>query len=796
MSVLGRLASYKQLRVLRQADTQPPEAVEAAVEKLAAAGAGAIPAVIDLLADRVAAPHAKEVLRRTLDDHTLPLLAGALADERRAVARGVAEVLAESDAYDPAPLLDLLEMPGTGRAQVEAVLLARGASLPASAVAGRLAGADREARASLIRLLEQHGDASMLPTLCRLLEHEDWWLRARALALIARHPESASVEAIRPLLRDPSQHVRLEAVRALAATGSEKAIPDLCQALRDGDLKVHSAAIDALVGLGSPAAVQHLVDVLKDDSEYARRGAVEVLNEVATTDAVSDLVSALRDEDWWVRVRAADALGSLGGDRVVEAVLGLMQSEDEFIRRYAVEILNTVPDARAVDALVKALGDPDWWVRERSIDALAKTGDPRAVQPIVELMQVDPEVAPLCARALGVLGDERAVDPLCEMTRSEDPEVRGEALAALRALAKANLSAGSLDRIRAVCGGGAVRDRDPLTVRRGARPEGDPARPRASADRPQAPEGLPGSSSEGGRGAPGGTAAPAGPAGAARRLDRLEAGALLEDRYCVLRRIGSGGFGTVYLVEDRAVSDQLILKILNPQISADESVIRRFVQELKYTRRIAHPNVIRIYDLVRLDGAFAISMEYFDGRDLGQVLRAEGRLPPDRAAGIFAQIAAGLAAAHEGGIVHRDVKPANLLLGSHDEAKIVDFGLASMAQSAGSRLTKSGILIGTPQYMAPEQITGDAIDGRTDLYSLGVVMYEALSGVQPVRGENAVSLLFQHLEGEIEPLRQRAPEVPEALADLVMRCLCREPAGRPADAAEVERVLRACAGGG
>lgn len=786
MSVLGRLASYKQLRILRKADEQPPEAVEAAVERLAAAGSGAFPAVLDLLADRVAAPHAREVLRRVLDDRTLPLYAGALGDERRAVAQGVAEVLASSERYDPAPLLDLLDGPGAARAQAEAVLLARGGSIPAPRLAERLAEADREARASLVRILEQHGDASMLPTLYRLLGHEDWWLRARALALIARHPESASVEAIRPVLRDPSKHVRLEAVRALAATGSEKAIPDLCQALRDGDLKVHSAAIDALVGLGSPTAVQHLVDVLKDDSEYARRGAVEVLNEVATTDAVSDLVSALRDEDWWVRVRAADALGSLGGDRVVEAVLGLMQSEDEFIRRYAVEILNTVPDARAVDALVKALGDPDWWVRERSIDALAKTGDPRAVEPLVELMQVDPEVGPLCARALGALGDERAVDPLCEMTRSEDAEMRGEALAALRALAKANLSAGSLDRIRAVCGGGAVRERDPLTVRRGGRRESEPSpRPASGEPRREREEALAGASD-----------APAPPAPVpGRRLDRLEEGALLEDRYCVLRRIGSGGFGTVYLVEDRAVSDQLILKILNPQISADESVIRRFVQELKYTRRIAHPGVIRIYDLVRLEGAYAISMEYFEGRDLGQVLREEGRLPPARAAGIFAQIAAGLAAAHAGGIVHRDVKPANLLLGANDEAKIVDFGLASMAQTTGSRLTKSGILIGTPQYMAPEQITGDSIDGRTDLYSLGVVMYEALSGVQPVRGENAVSLLFQHLEGEVEPLRERAAEVPEALAELVMRCLSREPEGRPADAAEVERVLRACAGG-
>jgi serine/threonine-protein kinase len=263
------------------------------------------------------------------------------------------------------------------------------------------------------------------------------------------------------------------------------------------------------------------------------------------------------------------------------------------------------------------------------------------------------------------------------------------------------------------------------------------------------------------------------------------------ERYRILRKIGRGGFGTVYLAQDYVLQEDIILKILNPQLSMDDTAARRFIQELKLTRRVSHKSVIRIHDFLDLGGARAISMEYFPGKDLGHTLTEGGPLELRRGLRIAAQVCDGLAAAHAEGVIHRDIKPANILVGKDDVTRLVDFGLASIQDTLGgeSRLTKSGLLIGTPEYMAPEQITGEAVDHRVDLYSLGIVMYEALSGIKPYVAETPVKVLFQHLEGGALPLGSVVPGLPDAVGALVACAMAREPGERPASAAELRGLI-------
>ncbi len=762
--------------VRRLASTDESEA-RAAEEHLLTLGGSAIKSLFDAAQGGASLDSLQFVLGRLLTKETLSHYVEALRSQSAPVAEAATRALAAGEHYEPTELLPLFADSRVSKARLEAVLQEQLPRVQTSTLLRLLPELTKDARGSVFRLIERSADATIVRDAAAYLSNDDWWLRLHLSRLLGRFDTPESIQALTGRLTDPTAAVRLEAVKALGQLKATSAVPALCGMLRDSDMKVQNASIETLIAVGDVNAVPHLLDALKDDSEYVRRSAVEVLNQVVTVDAIKDLVSALRDQDWWVRVRAADALGTLGGTRVVEAVIGLVRDGDDFVRRYAVEILNTVPDKRAVPALIDALQDPDWWVRERAIDALAKTGDNRAVEPLLHLLHRDTRAIPLCIRALAKLADVRAVEPICQLARSDSSEIRREALHALSSMSKMELPDSErttlLDTLREAGAGGSGSNPMPLEVRGSYGP--DTGRSDSGSKRGTPSAGVEGVHQDSHR---------------TLHFQRLEPGTVLIERFRVLQRIGGGGFGTVYLVEDTVVREELVLKILSPQLSMDEAMIKRFVQELKLTRRITHSNVIRIHDLLDLRGAHAISMEHFDGRDLGTALRQDGPMPVARVLHIADQVLEGLTAAHALGIIHRDIKPANLLIDKLDTAKIVDFGLAAVSQSSRSRLTQSGILVGTPEYISPEQITGHEIDARSDLYSLGIVLYEMLSGKQPFAGANAVNVLFQHLEADVPALDQVAAGIPAGVNEIVMRSMSRFADDRPQTAAAMLEMLR------
>ena len=781
MGIVDRLRQGKHLRTLRSVATASPEALAEAREALVEMGERAIPPLLEVLAVDGSRHAAGEVLQRLLTPDTLPDFVQALSSPDRGMRAGVREVLERGSRYDPKDLLPYLSEKSVPKAPLEAVLRARVAELHAGDLLLALSDLERDARAIAFRLIEETADASIAPEVTALLDHKDWWIRMNMAKLLARIPGDSTEKALSRVLTDRNKAVRLQAVKSLHALEGKLAIPYLANVLRDGDLTVQAAAIDALIAIDDPGAVAYLIEVLADESEHARRGAVEVLNEVATTEAIHDLVRALRDADWWVRVRAADALGTLGGEKVVDAVLGLLTDSDVHIRRYAVEILNTVPDERAVDPLIEALQDGDWWVRERSIDALARTRAARAVRPLCDLMQRDSEAAPLCARALGEIADiEATADLVRILTGRSSVEVRREVVEALKKIEKIGLPPKLQPKVEE-----ALREEGIRVEKTRLQPM--EVRPHAGA------AALPFESVEASNPIERDEHGPAPEHPNARRTvraEQIEEGQLLLERYRVVRKIGAGGFSTVFLVEDIAVDDRLILKLLSYHLTLDESSMARFVQELKLARKISHPNVIRIHDLLELGEARAISMEYFPGRDLGRILDDIGKLGADRGVHICRQICEGLTAAHAAGIIHRDIKPANILVGDDDSVKIVDFGLAAASRDAENRLTRTGHLVGTPHYMAPELIRGEDVDARTDLYSFGVMMYEMFAGVLPYDGDNPMNVLFRHLDGDAKPLTEHA-DIPAGLASIVTRTMALAPADRPQTATELLDELSA-----
>jgi serine/threonine-protein kinase len=257
------------------------------------------------------------------------------------------------------------------------------------------------------------------------------------------------------------------------------------------------------------------------------------------------------------------------------------------------------------------------------------------------------------------------------------------------------------------------------------------------------------------------------------RLDigTLKPGDIIEGRYKYIDRIGRGAFGTVLLMEDTVVDERLILKFLNPNVSGDEEVMKRFVHELRYSRKITHKNVIRIYDFLYIQGNYAISMEYFPSHTLGAEIVNEKPLELKRAIRFASDICVGMTVAHHVGIVHRDLKPANVLINDEGLLKIVDFGVAAAHREGDTQLTKTGYVIGSPKYMAPEQILGKKVDERADVYALGVMLYETVTGVPPYSRGDHMSVMYQHVQGKARIAQEINPNLPPGLSDLVMKSM-------------------------
>jgi serine/threonine-protein kinase len=283
----------------------------------------------------------------------------------------------------------------------------------------------------------------------------------------------------------------------------------------------------------------------------------------------------------------------------------------------------------------------------------------------------------------------------------------------------------------------------------------------------------------------------------ADRLLKGKAHGLVVGRYVILDRVGEGGRGRVFKAQHRLMGRLVALKVIAPQIASRVSSIARFHREMRLLGRLNHPNVIRALDADQVGDLLYIVMEYVGGRSLDEVLRERGPLPAREVIDYMSQAALGLAHAHERGIIHRDVKPPNLLLSEEGQIKVLDLGLSALmeADSAASFATAAGRIVGTVNYMSPEQAVGLTIDGRSDLFSLGCAMYQLLSGRLPFPGETAAECIALRVQGRSAPITEFRTDLSPSLVHVLERLIARRPEDRFQTAAEAAAALRALADG-
>jgi serine/threonine protein kinase len=240
--------------------------------------------------------------------------------------------------------------------------------------------------------------------------------------------------------------------------------------------------------------------------------------------------------------------------------------------------------------------------------------------------------------------------------------------------------------------------------------------------------------------------------------------------YKIIGKLGQGGMATVFKAHESSLNRMVALKVLSPHLSEDADFIKRFQREAQAAAQLNHPHIVQVYAIGEEQGMHFFSMEYIKGETLAQVIKKEKQLPLARAISVVRQVAEALDQAHQAGMVHRDIKPSNIMIDAAGRAKVTDFGIAHLARSQ-TKLTREGSVIGTPEYLSPEQCAGQAVDARSDIYSLGVTFYEMLTGKTPYETDTPVSMMLKIVKGEFPPLRQVAPQVPTAIQEVVEKMM-------------------------
>jgi HEAT repeat protein/tRNA A-37 threonylcarbamoyl transferase component Bud32 len=785
MALFTNLRSDRLITLIKSTDKPLAEDTLKAVAKLKGLGAGVIEPVINSLADadKNATVALVDVLSTLVSNKTFPRFLTGLCDGNARIAAGISWALTSSRSYTPGLLIEALNTKGVAKSAVLDVIHAQRDRFTMRELLTAAYAQEPQEKAALFRVIADVADENAVPELISRLEGKDPIARVHIINILAKFNKPEVKRALQSQLRDQNKMIRSATLAALARMDGPVDVEAVCRLLKDGEIDVQNRAIDVLIRANDPETIKYLIPVLKDENEYARRSAVEVLNEIGDAKSVKYLLEAIKDDDWWVRSRAGDALGKIGGPKVIDAVLRLAQDKDEDLRRAAIEILNQTKDERAVNHLIEATRDKDWWVCERSVDALAEIGSKRALPRLLEMLQNMPvRSMPVVVRAIGKLGEPKNIETLLPFLSRPEKDLRIEAIYAIGALAderrfehvRLQLQSQSQNPDAQVAEAAATALKDmgkrlaetSGTVQMGGSSSGPHAEPARSVPMDEAEAKAMLHQVEQG-------ASPL-------KLDisTLRSGDMLEGRYKYIERIGKGAFGTVLLMEDTVVDDRLILKFLNPNVSEDEEMMKRFVHELRYSRKITHHNVIRIYDFLQVQGLYAISMEYFPSHTLGAEIVNEQPIETKKAVKYGIDMCTGMTVAHKVGIVHRDLKPANVLINKEGLLKIVDFGVAAAHREGDTQLTKTGYVIGSPKYMAPEQILGRKVDERADIYAVGVILYEMFTGQPPYSRGDHMAVMYQHVQGKARAPQELNPKLPPGLSDLIMKAMAVDKAKR------------------
>jgi serine/threonine-protein kinase len=765
--------------ILSLGETSSPEA-QASLRKLKSEQAQAFNKVIELLRD------APKIHLRTLvslvdelvTDDSLKQLLEVLPELDKQTQKEIATLLNTSRSLDPNRVLPYLDKSIPLQIQIDLVT-AHHKRLNPVQVLKFVNKCDPQLWDILFEIIVSGADKSIIPEAIASSYAKDPELKRRTAVLLSRFNTPDVIEALTRLSSDSNSNVRFTALRGLHRLGASPGAKSLFKILAQAEGEERKLIREILIENQDPSFGPYLSSLLLEGNASISEIVVDILPSLASKELIREMLLAIKEKDVWTREKVTDKLIHIDAPEFFNAFSQLANDPDDYIRSITLDALQNSDVASsgemAVKLLLAALDDEDFMVREKAITKVAEIREKRAIPKLVKIAKSEPKSCPKIVQTLQKIGDPEALPFVLECL--DAPEIVHQK-SALECLPYINTEktarkvrdylVSKISDIHVALQKSAIEVAEQLATDFSL-PEDtkinrilQDTRQQLMSDEERLRE----------RDQSGGTVSASKPREA---LDDFSEGMVLENRYKLIREIGKGGYGSVWLVEDNIINDRMVMKFLREELTSDDIAIERFIRELRFARKLSHENIIRLHDYLNLNGVSAISMEYFDGYTLSSRLYKEKTIKPIELAQIALKIASGLNIAHKSNIVHRDLKPANIMLNEDSELKIVDFGIAAASKENESRLTRTGTLIGTPTYISPEQIQGREVDGRTDIYSLGIMMFEMATGSPPYKADDPMALIFQHIEGNAPRVDDVDPAFPDDLAEIIHKSIRPDP---------------------
>lgn len=777
MAVLGSILFKRTLKQFLDCDDLESKKAVALIAKLRQSSKGSLEHLIQVIPETSGLHHAMltEICLENIEGSTEELFLKNLDNDATDIRSATASILSKSAQINPSKLFKKLHESDVSKTEIIDILAFQREQLKPEQIIINALKLDKTNAEQLLKLAQD----STIPLDLDLLRIDPASIGSPTIKIMllryfaqVEQPEVANHVA--KFLTDENKTVVIEALKTFKNIKVKFDASVLLPFVESMSEIEREMAIEVLQLQANAELVPKLAPWTCSKSDELRETFIKLFVKYVTPEGFETYLRLLDQQEWWGKEQSLKCLQRFGNDKLYAAADSLTSHENEFIREQAQKFAAQSSDPSDLKQLWDNALHENWQVRESAIEAIGKSAKRESIGILKKVVEKWPDSAPVVLKAVAELGFSKGLEIAFACLRMPEAQVQREALEAVGKLATKRHAKTVRDKLM----------QKVPTLQATVRDTAGEVVNRLTEEYELAPLNVDQESYFDTRllkfddtlsveqGAAQAAVAPA-PIPKVQNIEEFKKGDLWLERYRIDREIGRGAMGRVMLATDEMVGEPLILKFMHPELTAEESSRERFLREVKYSRKVSHPNVIRIHDMLSKDNLSAISMEYFESRGIDEYLKEKKRFETKEALDILLQVANGMAAAHNQDVIHRDLKPSNILMDHNGLVKIVDFGIASATSNTDSTLTKTGSIIGTPAYLSPERAKGLEADHRSDIYALGIIAYGMLTGQLPYTGE-PMSMLFQHLEGKAVPVHEIREELGARVSLLVQKMMAVE----------------------